>query len=77
MAFTSWAAVREDLQDAIADMAGGAPGTKQYSIGGKTMVFRDVQQIKDFYKMTYELESLDDSGNPATMRSFSRHRRFS
>ena len=77
MAFSSWSAVRDDLKTAIADMAGGAPGTKQYTIGGKTMIFRDVAQIQAFYEMTYKLEAMDDAGNPATMTSYGRYRRFS
>lgn len=64
MAFISWENLRESLKDALADyVSSGSPITKEYSIGGRKHVIRDVKELKDLIKLTYEMEDLENSGS--------------
>lgn len=75
MAFTSWADMRTDLKNALADYVAGAPIHKEYQIAGRRAVFRDVEEIKKLISMTYEMEALENSGNPENMTSYGRYER--
>lgn len=74
--FTTWDAVLEDLQDAIATYAEGAPITKSYTINGKTMVYRSIDEILQAYKMIKELQAIDNAGVGANMTSYGRYSRY-
>lgn len=76
MAFTSWAAIRSDAQDAIADYIGGSPCTKEYEINGKHHVYRSIEELKELIKLTYEMEALETAGSTSSRVSYGRHRRF-
>lgn len=76
MAFTTWQAIRDDLKDAISDLAAGSPFTGSYTIGGRSMSFLTPADMQAYYEMTYKLENLDSSGDRTQMVSFARHRRF-
>jgi len=73
--FTTWDAVLDDLRDAIATYAEGAPITKSYTINGKTMVYRGIQEILQAYKMIKELAAIDNAGERDSMVSYSRYKR--
>ena len=42
MAFTTWAALKTQILD---DLAAGKWGTKSYSVGTRTVVFRDLVEL--------------------------------
>lgn len=76
MAFTTWATLRSTILDAISDYVDGAPCTGSYSVGGRTMTYRSIDELKNLYKMTYELESIEDSGVNQNMVSYGRYSRY-
>jgi hypothetical protein len=75
MPFTSWSDIRTQLKDALSDYVAGAPITKEYTIGGRKHQFRDVQEIKALITLTYEMEALENSGNPENTVSYGRYER--
>lgn len=76
MAFTSWSALRTAIKDALASYVDGAPCVGAYSIGGRNLQYRSVDDLKRLLEITYELESLEDTGEPSSRISYGRHRRF-
>lgn len=76
MAFTTWAAIRSDAQDALADYIAGSPITKEYEINGKRHVYRSIDELKNLIKLTYEMENLESAGSASGRVSYGRHRRF-
>ena len=76
MAFTTWSALRTAIKDAIADYVAGSPVTGEYSIGGRTLRYRSIEDLKNLLKLTYEMEDLETAGHPSTRVSYGRHRRF-
>lgn len=76
MAFTTWAALRTAIKDAIADHVDGSPCTGSYEIEGRKMTYRNFNELTRLYQKTYVLEALEDSGKPSQMVSYGRHRRF-
>lgn len=76
MAFTDWGTLRTNILNAISDYVEGAPCTGSYTIGGKTMNYRSIDELKELYKMTFELEAIDDSGVNQKMVSYGRYSRY-
>jgi len=76
MAFTTWAALRTSMLDAIADSIAGTPCTGEYSIGNRRLTYRSYDELVKLYEKTYELEALESSGDPAKMVSYGKYRRF-
>jgi len=74
--FTTWTALRTTIKNAIADHIAGSPCTGEYAIGNRRMKYRTYAELIDLLEKTYELEALEQSGNPATMVSYGRARRF-
>lgn len=75
MAFTSWADMRTDLKNALADYAAGAPMHKEYHIAGRRTVFRDTKEIEEMISMTYRMEATENAGSPENMTSYGRYER--
>lgn len=76
MAFTSWSDLRTAIKDAIADHIAGTPCTGEYAIGNRRLRYRTYAELINLLEKTYELEALENAGNPSTMVSYGRHRRF-
>jgi len=49
-AFTTWTALRTAVLDAIANYVAGAPVTGEYTIMGRTMKYRSVEELERLYK---------------------------
>ena len=60
--FTTWAALRDELKNALMALASGSPYTQQYTISGRTHIVRTASDIKAMIEMTYELESIENGG---------------
>ena len=76
MAFTSWAALRTAIKDAIADHVAGDPCVGEYQIGRRTLKYRSYDDLVALYEKTYVLEDMETVGDPSVTVSFSRPRRF-
>lgn len=73
--FTTWADLRSDVKDAIANYIAGAPCTGEYSMGGRTMKYRSIKELRDLYMMTYDLENIENAGQPSNIVSYGRYSR--
>lgn len=76
MAFTTWAALRTAIADAIADHVAGAPCTGSYQIGTRRMEYRSFDELTALYEKTYVLDRLENMGTIQDRVSYGRHRRF-
>jgi hypothetical protein len=77
MAFTTWSALRDSIKDAIADyVSNGGPCTGSYSINGRSLTYRSIDELKRILKLTYEMEEIESTGDPSTRISYGRFRRF-
>jgi|WetSurMetagenome_2_1015567.scaffolds.fasta_scaffold400726_2 hypothetical protein len=77
MAFTTWAAMREDIKAKLADhIANGVPLIGEYYIGDKRTRYRTYDELVSLLIKTYELEALESAGSTASSVSYGRHRRF-
>lgn len=76
MAFTTWAALRSDILDKIADYVAGSPMTGEYEIGDRKMKYRSIDELTKLYNDTKILEAAETSGNRSTRVSYGRPRRF-
>ena len=76
MAFTTWAAVRTAIKNAIATHADGDPCVGSYSVEGVTVQYKSMSELLDLYKMTYTLAALDSGGTPTSRISYGSPRRF-
>lgn len=76
MAFTSWADIRSDAQNALADYIAGSPITKEYEINGKRHVYRSIEELEKLIELTYKMENLENAGTTSGRVSYGRHRRF-
>ena len=74
--FTTWAALRTAIKNALADHIAGAPCTGEYTIGNRRLRYRTYDELVGLLQKTYELEALEESGEPSSMVSYSRYRRF-
>jgi len=59
--FTTWAALRIAIKNAIANAVADAPMAGSYSIGGRSLTYRSFDELVDLYKKTYILESLEST----------------
>lgn len=48
-AFTTWTALRTAVLDAISDYVAGAPLTGEYTIMGRTMKYRSIEELQRLY----------------------------
>jgi hypothetical protein len=77
MAFTTWSALRTAIKDAIADyIANGGPVTGAYSINGRSLTYRSIDDLEKLLKLTYTMEAIDSAGDQSTRVSYGRYRRF-
>ena len=76
MAFTTWAALRTAIKDAIADHIAGAPCVGEYVIGSRRLTYRTYDELVKLLEVSYSLESLETAIDPSTRVSYGRHRRF-
>ena len=74
--FTTWAALRSAILDAIADSIAGSPMTGEYWKGNRRLRYRSYDELVSLYDKTFALETLENSGNPSNMVSYGRMRRF-
>lgn len=74
--FTTWAAVRSDIKNKIATLAAGDPVVAEYEIGDFRRKYRTIEELRQFYQLTYTLESLDSSEPLQSRVSYGRPRRF-
>ncbi len=74
--FTTWAAVRTAIKNAIANHVAGDPCIGSFSVEGVTTNYTSTDELKKLYELTYTLESLDNGPTPSTRVSYGRHRRF-
>ena len=73
--FTTWAAIRTAVLDAIATYVAGAPITGEYTIGGRTMKYRSIKELRELYEITFDLEAIDNSGTPSSTVSYGQYSR--
>ena len=76
MAFSTWAALRTAIKDAIADSVAGTPMSGSYSIGNRSLTYRSYEELVELLEKTYILESLESSGDRKQIVSYGRHGRF-
>lgn len=76
MSFTTWAALRTAIKDAIADHVAGSPCIGEYSFKNRQIKYRTFEELCGLLTKTYKLESLETAGDPSTRVSYGRWRRF-
>ena len=74
--FSTWAALRTAIKDAIANHVANTPLVGSYSIMGYDLKYRTYEELIDLLQKTYDLEALENTGSRDTMTSYSSHRRF-
>jgi hypothetical protein len=75
--FSTWAALRTAIKDAIANHIAGAPCVGAYTTpAGQTVRYRTYEELTDLLARTYELEAIEQTGQRSTMVSYGRYRRF-
>ncbi len=74
--FTTWAALRIAILDGITNAVAGAPMTGEYYKGNRRLRYRNYDELIALYEKTYTLESLENAGDPSSMVSYGRMRRF-
>lgn len=75
-AFSTWAALRAAILDAIADHFAGQPLVSEFDHGGRRFKFRGVDEMADFLERTYRLEAMESTGERSTTTLYARARRF-
>jgi len=77
MAFTSWSALRDSLQDALeAHVTEGKTLVGMAVINGRTLQYKNASEITNLIKITYQMEALTNGGNRSTRVSYGRYRRY-
>jgi DNA phosphorothioation-dependent restriction protein DptG len=74
--FSTWAALRTAIKDAIADHLAGQPLVSEFDHGGRRFKFRSIDEMADFLERTYKLEAMESSGDRSTTTLYARARRF-
>ena len=74
--FSTWAALRTAILDALADSLSGEPCVGEFTKGERTLKYRSYKELTDLYERTQMLEASEGDGDPATTISYGRHRRF-
>lgn len=72
MAFTTWAALKTAILNAMADHASGKPFMKTYEFDGVTRTATDIKELQDFYEWVSKQAAKSSRPRP----SFGRYRRF-
>ena len=69
--FTTWAAMRIAVKDALADyIANGAIESKSYEINGKSRVFRSIKEFNDLLDLIDAQEYRESAGTAASCTSY-------
>jgi len=77
MSFTTWPALRTAIKDAIADHVAGTPCTGAVTLSdGKTIKYRNYDELCGLIQKTYMLEALEQPVTPSTRVSYGRYRRL-
>jgi len=76
MAFTTWAVLRTAIKDALSNHIAGTPCTGEYAIGNRRLRYRTFDELMGLLEKTYQLEALENAGDPSVMVSYGRARRF-
>ena len=74
--FSTWAALRTAIKDAIANHVANTPLTGSYSIMGFDLRYKNYEELVDLLQKTYVLEELENTGDRNTIVSYARPRRF-
>jgi len=75
--FSTWAAIRSDIKDKLADFANtGEFMTVQYRKGDFLREIRSVDEAMKFLQLTYKMESLEFAASNGITKSYGSHRRF-
>lgn len=74
--FSTWAALRTAVKDAMADWAAGKPAVKEFTHGQRTFRFNSIEELARFYERTFQLEALDSAGERSSTVLYGRARRF-
>ena len=72
MAFTTWAALKVSVLDAIAGHVEGTPFLFKYELDGVSREYRSIEELERLYNFACRQESK----TTRKRRSFGRHRRF-
>ncbi len=72
MAFTTWAALKTAILDAIANHVAGTPCTGEYEVDGQRMKYRSFDELERLYDFACKQAAKASR----TRRSFGRFRRF-
>ena len=77
MSFTTWTALRTAIKDAIADHVAGSPCTGAVTLSdGKTIKYRNYDELCGLIQKTYVLEALETPVIASNRVSYGRYRRF-
>ena len=74
--FSTWAALRTAIKDAIANHVANTPLVGSYAIMGYDLKYRTYEELISLLEKTYQLEALESVGDQRTMTSYARPRRF-
>jgi len=74
--FSTWAALRTAIKDAIANHVANTPLVGSYAIMGYDLKYRNYDELIGLLQKTYELEALESIGDQTLMTSYARPRRF-
>jgi len=76
MAFTTWAALRTAMKDALADHYATGNFVGSYAIGNRQIKYKTEDEFFRALEMTYKMEALESAGDRASMVSYGRMRRY-
>lgn len=69
MPFTTWTAIRADLQNVIAEYAlNGKFMIKTYQIGEFSRQINSIEEAEKFYALTFRLENMDSRSSRGGIR---------
>jgi len=74
--FSTWAALRTAIKDAIANHVANTPLVGSYAIMGYDLKYRTYDELLNLYQKTFDLEAMESTGDQTTMVSYARPRRF-
>jgi roadblock/LC7 domain-containing protein len=72
--FTSWANLYDAALDAIATYYAGDPTVGQFSIKGRLMTYRSIDDLEKMLMLAKKMMAVDAEGDPASMVSYGRYR---
>lgn len=74
--FSTWAALRTAIKDAIANHVANTPLVGSYAIMGYDLKYRSYEELIDLFQKTFILEQLESAGDQTQMTSYAKPRRF-